>query len=90
MNIQSFYLGHGFPKTEARILGFSNVGVLNTELVLEMISELALELVLEFTGDQTEMIKETVVEAIASLSHSNLFKHISNSSYYFTLISTID
>ena len=32
--------GHGFPKTEARILGFGNVGVRNAELVSELISEL--------------------------------------------------
>ena len=44
--------GHGFPKTEARILGFSDVRVRNTELVTE------------FTGDQTEMINKTIVEAI--------------------------
>ena len=44
--------GHGFLKTEARILGFSNVRVQKTELVTE------------FTGDQTEMINETVIEAI--------------------------
>ena len=44
--------GHGFPKTEARILGFGNVGVWNTELVME------------FTGDQTEMINEKIAEAI--------------------------
>ena len=44
------------PKTEARILGFSDVRVRNTELVTE--------LVMEFTGDQLEMINETVVEAI--------------------------
>ena len=44
--------GHGFPKTEARILGFGNVGVRNTELVTE------------FTGDQMEMINETIIEAI--------------------------
>ena len=43
--------GHGFPKTEARILGFGDVGVRNTELVME--------LVMEFTSDQTEMINET-------------------------------
>ena len=48
--------GHGFPKTEARLLGFGNVGVLNTELVMELVTE--------FTGDQTEMINETVVKAI--------------------------
>ena len=48
---------HGFLKTEARILGFSNVGVRNTELVSELISELILELLVEFTDDQTEMIK---------------------------------
>ena len=44
--------GHGFPKTKARILGFGNVRVWNTEFVMEV------------TGDQTEMINETVVEAI--------------------------
>ena len=43
-------------KTEARILGFSDVGVQNTELVTELVTE--------FTGDQLEMINETVVEAI--------------------------
>ena len=48
--------GHGFLKTEARILGFGNVGVRNTELVTELVTE--------FTGDQLEMINETVVEAI--------------------------
>ena len=48
--------GHGLPKTEARILGFGNVGVWNMELVME--------LVMEFTSDQLEMINETVVEAI--------------------------
>ena len=53
--------GHGFLKTKARILGFSDVGVQNTELVSELIPEL----VTEFTGDQTETIKETVIEAIA-------------------------
>ena len=47
--------GHSFPKTEARILGFGNVGVQNTELVTE--------LVMEFNGDQTEMIN-TIIEAI--------------------------
>ena len=45
--------GHGFPKTEARILGFSDIGVWNIKLVME------------FTDDQMEMINETVVEAIA-------------------------
>ena len=40
--------GDGLLKTEARILGFSNVRVWNTE----------------FTGDQTEMINETTAEAI--------------------------
>ena len=49
--------GHGFLKTEARILGFGNVGVWNMELILELVTE--------FTDDQTELIKETVVEAIA-------------------------
>ena len=44
------------PKTKARILGFGDVGVQNTELVTE--------LVMEFTGDQLEMINETVVETI--------------------------
>ena len=44
--------GHGFLKTEARILGFGDVRGQNTELVME------------FTGDQMEMINETVVEAI--------------------------
>ena len=48
--------GHGFPKTKARVLGFGNVRVWNTELVME--------LVMEFTGDQMEMINETVIEAI--------------------------
>ena len=48
--------GHGFPKTEARILGFSNVGVQNTELVTELVTE--------FTSDQTEMINKTIAEAI--------------------------
>ena len=57
--------GHGFPKTEARILGFGDVGVQNTELVSELILKLISELLMEFTNDQTEMIKETVVEAIA-------------------------
>ena len=68
-----FTFGHGFLKTEARILGFGDVRVQNTRLVSELISELILELILElitelvmeFTGGQTEMIKETVVEAIA-------------------------
>ena len=40
------------PKTEARILGFGDVRVRNTELVTE------------FTSDQLEMINKTVVEAI--------------------------
>ena len=57
--------GHGFPKTEARILGFGNVGVRNAELVSELISELISELLSELTDDQTEMIKETVVAAVA-------------------------
>ena len=57
--------GHGFPKIEARILGFGNVGVRNVELVSELILELIPELVMEFTNDQTEMIKETVVAAVA-------------------------
>ena len=57
--------GHGFPKTEARVLGFRNVGVRNAELVSELISELILELVSEFTDDQMEMIKETVIAAVA-------------------------
>ena len=57
--------GHGFPKTEARILGFGNVGVWNAELVSELISELISELLSEFTDDQMEMIKETVVVAVA-------------------------
>ena len=35
------------------------------ELVSGLISELIPGLVMEFTGDQTEMIKEAVVEAIA-------------------------
>ena len=48
--------GHGLPNTEARILGFGNVGVRNTELVTELVTE--------FTGDQLEMINKTVVEAI--------------------------
>ena len=43
---------HGFPKTEARILGFGDVRVWNTELVTE------------FTSDQTEMINKTIIEAI--------------------------
>ena len=43
--------GHGFPKNEARILGFGNVRVQNTELVTE------------FTSDQTEMIN-LITEAI--------------------------
>ena len=43
--------GHGFPKTEARILGFGNVRVQNTELVTE------------FTSDQTEM-SNLITEAI--------------------------
>ena len=47
-----FIFAHGFPKTEARILGFGDVGVRNTELVTE------------FTSDQMEMINETIVEAI--------------------------
>ena len=49
-------LGHGLLKTEARILGFGDVGVWNTELVTELVTE--------FTGDQLEMINETVVEAV--------------------------
>ena len=56
--------GHGFLKTEARTLGFGNVGVWNAELVLELILELISELLSEFTDDQTEMIKETVIEAV--------------------------
>ena len=48
--------GHGFLKTEARILGLSNVGVWNMELVTELVTE--------FTSDQTEMINETIAEAI--------------------------
>ena len=48
--------GHGFPKTEARVLGFGDVGVWNTELVME--------LVMEFTSDQMEMINETIIGAI--------------------------
>ena len=48
--------GHGFPKTEARILGFGDVGVWNTELVMELVTE--------FTSDQMEMINETIIEAI--------------------------
>ena len=44
--------GHGFLKTEARILGFGDVRVWNMELVME------------FTGDQTEMINKTIIEAI--------------------------
>ena len=48
--------GHGFLKTKARILGFGNVRVWNTELITE--------LVIEFTGDQMEMINETIAEAI--------------------------
>ena len=47
-----FIFGHSLPKTKARILGFGNVRVWNTELVTE------------FTGDQLEMINKTVVEAI--------------------------
>ena len=46
------------PKTEARILGFGDVGVRNTELVTE--------LVMEFTGDQLEMINKAV-EAITGV-----------------------
>ena len=52
--------GHGFLKTEARILGFGDVGVRNMELIMELVTEL----VMEYTGDQLEMINETVVEAI--------------------------
>ena len=37
----------------------------NAELVLELISELISELLSEFTDDQMEMIKETVVAAVA-------------------------
>ena len=48
--------GRGFPKTEARILGFGNVGVWNTEWVMELVTE--------FTSDQMEMINGTIVEAI--------------------------
>ena len=48
--------GHGFPKTEARILGFGDVRVQNMELVTELVTE--------FTGDQMEMINETIIEAI--------------------------
>ena len=44
--------GHGFLKTEARILGFGTVGVWNMELVME------------FTGDQMEMILELTSELI--------------------------
>ena len=33
--------GHGFLKTEARILGFGNFGVRNMELVMELVMELA-------------------------------------------------
>ena len=57
--------GHGFPKTEARILAFGNVRVWNAELVSELVSELLSELLSEFTNDQMEMIKETVVAAVA-------------------------
>ena len=56
MNIQSSIFGRGFPKTEARILGFGNVRVQNTELVTELVTD--------FTSDQTEMINKTIVEAI--------------------------
>ena len=49
-------LANGFLKTEARILSFGNVRVWNMELVTE--------LVMEFTGDQMEMINETIIEAI--------------------------
>ena len=52
----SSIFGHGFLKTEARILGFSDVRVQNMELVMELVTE--------FTGDQTEMINKTIVEAI--------------------------
>ena len=48
-----------------RILDFGNVGVQNAELVSELVSELISELLSEFTDDQTEMIKETVVVAVA-------------------------
>ena len=51
---------HGFLKTEARILGFSNVGVQNIELTMGII----IELVMEFTGDQMEMVNKMIAETI--------------------------
>ena len=47
-----------------RILAFGDVRVWNTELVSELVLELVSELVTEFISAQTEMIKETVIEAI--------------------------
>ena len=51
-----FIFAHGFPKTEARILGFGDVGVWNTELVME------------FTSDQMEMSNEMIAEMITGQS----------------------
>ena len=62
MNVQPFY---PWLKTEARILGFGNVGVWNTELVTELVTE--------FTGDQLEMINEAVVEAITGAIMAMIF-----------------
>ena len=51
---------HGFPKTEARTLGFSDVGVQNMGMVTE--------LVMDFTSDQMEMSNEMIAEMITGQS----------------------
>ena len=58
------------PKTEARILGFGDVGVQNTELVTEFTSdqlEMIAELIRDRIRDQSDMINETAMEMTLEL-----------------------